>query len=101
MWAGVREQVGGGFLPLDGLLPSLWALSTRTCVLNAKYAQLLKMQEKSRLLQKENEPKQKKNQQAPWTPRACPTAQWGRAASPQVGRALLKMLRNARCVLQQ
>lgn len=65
MWAGGREAVGRGFPVLDGLLPSPWALSTCTCVLNAKYAPLLKMQEMSLLFQKENEPKQKKNQQAP------------------------------------
>lgn len=63
-WVGA----GGRLSSLHGLLPSLWALSAHTCVLNAKYAQLLKMQEMSLLLQKENEPEQKKNQQAPRPP---------------------------------
>lgn len=73
-----REQ-GGGLPSLHGLLPSLWALSTHTCVLNAKCAQLLKMQEMSQLFQKENEPEQKKNQQAPWPPCMCLAGGGGRA----------------------
>lgn len=95
-WCG-REQ-GGGFPPLHGLLPSPWALSTHTRVLNANYAQLLKMQEMSLLFQKENEPEQEKNQQAPASVgadsvvgrtapplaasrEACPPAWWGAGTS--------------------
>lgn len=38
------------------------------CVMNAEYAQLLKMQEMSLPPQKEDEPEQENNQQAPWPP---------------------------------
>lgn len=79
-------EQGGGFPPLHGLLPSLWALSTHSCVLNAKCAQLLKMQEMSLLLQKENEPEQKKNQQA-FGFSACAWQRVGEGLPPQGGRA--------------
>lgn len=82
MWVGAGRR----FPPLHGLLPSLWALSTHSCVLNAKCAQLLKMQEMSLLLQKENEPERKKNQQALGFP-ACAWQQVGEGPPPQGGRA--------------
>lgn len=79
---------------MDGLMPSPWALSTCKCVLNAKYAPLLKMQEMSLLLQRENEPMQKKNQQAPGLPVHTPQRGGGGAHSFQT--APPKMLGNGR-----
>lgn len=58
-------------------------------MLTAKYAQLLKMQETSLLLQKENEPEQKKSQQAPWPPACARPNTWGLGGPSSSGRRVL------------